>query len=383
MAGTGTGMAPAAAATSNASAGTGTTDNRYPFLWGTQEQWTPIATIPFVAGTKAAQVRIPKNGYLLQMRYRFVGAANVTTAGSAGTPYLPAILGSVVVSYNGGFQYRQVDGETLHMMNNIRYYGQTDPVTGGPSYTNYSPASATNQNISFVLDDEIGLNTGVNADKYLLAAQARNADITLDVTFGANPNGTFVPNNGIAANTEVAAISGTLYVEGLYLLDPDYTKFKGPDLSKVQQIVTDNSFTSLAIGDNTVPVVPVNGPKYLDLLYKVQCNGVYDPLTVFGGYQTRVQLKINNGLARYDISPTALLQSNVRFIGRPLGRGWLYFNFLEDLSVIGVVSAVGRNVISTEKIANFWLIPTIATGTNITANNLVKLIKRVEMPAVG
>ena len=369
-------------------------DSRLPFLWGVQEQRIPIAAIPVTTGLKAATVRIPKNGYLLKMIYRFVGNANISGAGGASVPRLYNLLSSVVLSYNGGFQYRQIDGESLYVANLIRNTTPLDPVMQGVAWKNYDPTSATNQTVGFLIEDEIGLNTQVNADKYLLAAQARNADITLDVTFAANPNGTTDVLNGIASSTETGVMSGTLYVEGLYLLDPDYTQFREPDLSKVQQFVTDTSYTQVTVGDNTVPIVPVNGPKYLQVAFKGVFNGAAD----VGGYSsaiTRVQLKINNGVARYDMSIQALQHENMDQLKRqsvgqsgstsalPLPKGWYLLDLLNDASINNTVSMVGRNVISTEKIANLWLIVTVASGTTLTANNQIKLIKRAELPAVG
>jgi hypothetical protein len=368
--------------------------SKYPFLWGTQEQRIPVASIPIVMGTKAATVRIPKNGYLNKLLFRFVGSANVTVAGSAGSPSLFNLISSYVLSYNGGFQYRSLDGESMYVADIMRNAGP-DFVQASPSWKNYVPTSVTAQTVGFTITDLIGLNTQVNADKYVLAAQARNADITMDITFNSNPNGTFNPNGGIGANTETAAITGTLFVEGLYLLDPpDYDHFEEPNLRKVQQILTDTSYTNVVVGDNTVPIVPVNGPKYLQVAFKAQFNGVGDTQ----GYTsnvTRVQLKINNGLNRYDISSQALVDENMKQLFRvqcgtiaapvnaPLPPGWYLLDFLNDASINNAVSQVGRNVISTEKIANLWLIVTVAAGTTLTANNMIKLIKRAELPAVG
>ncbi len=353
----------------------------FPFLFGTQEQRLPVASIPVTPGLKAATIRIPKNGYLSKLIYRFVGSATVSAAGSAGSPNIFNILSSVNLSYNGGFLYRQCDGESLYVMNCARrvgnYGANFNPVTGSRAYSNYNPASATTQAVAFCIEDDISLNSQVNADRYLLAAQARNADITLDVTFGSIVS--------ILANTEtVSSLTGTLYVEGLFLLDPDYSRFSQPDLTRVQQIITDTSFTAVNIGDNTVPLVPVNGPKYLQLFFKGQFNGVADA----GGLNsaiTRVQLKINNGLNRYDMSIQALQQENDAQLQRSfsLPPGWSMLDFLDDASINNCVSMVGRNVISTEKIANLWLVLTVAAGTNITANNQIKLIKRIEMPAIG
>lgn len=348
---------------------------RLPFLWGTSEQRIPIATIPFVAGAQAATVKIPKNGYLLKMIYRFVGTATVGTVGTAGVPYLPLVINRMVLSYNGGFQYRTLDGESLHMAYAARYKGPADPVLGSPNYVNYSPTSATAQPVSFVIEDAIGFNTGVNADKYLLAAQARNADVTLDVTFGTSA--------AIAANTEAVTLTGTLYVEGVFLMDPDYSKFAKPDLSTVQQWTTDTSYTSLVGGDNVVPIVPINGPKYLGLLFKVQTGASINVFDVYGPTAAlqNVRIKVNNGLEKLNQSEMALLQENFHMLQRALGRGFYYLDFASDVSLVNVMSKIGRNVISTTKVAQLWLILTMLAGTY--TGGIVKLVKRVEMPTAG
>lgn len=368
-------------------------DHKFPFIWGAQEQYIQVAAINVTPGQKAPTVRIPKNGFVGELLFRFVGNANVTTAGTAGTPSILQVIQSYILSYNGGFQYRNMDGETLYVMDLIRNQG-ADAIMGGPSWRNYAPQTVANTQVGFVCRDYVFLNPGVNADKYNLAAHARNADITLDITFGSNPNGA-LNFRGIGANTEVAAISGTLFIEGRYLLDPpSYTKFERPNLRTVQQIEIDTSYTQLVIGDNTVSIVPLNGPKYLQLAFKAIFNGVGDPQG-FGSNISRVQLKINNGLNRYDITSQALAQRNCQDLHRiqcgtlaapvnaALPPGWYYFDFLSDASINNAVSQVGRNVISTERIASLWLIVTVQNGTNLTQNNMIQLVKRVELPAVG
>lgn len=367
------------------SASTDQKDTRLEFLWGTQEQWAPVASIPFVAGQRAAQVRVPKNGFLSMLRYRFVGASNVSVAGSSGTPNILNVINNVLVRYNGGYEYRNLDGESFYVMSLARHWGD-DTVQLAPTWKNYDPTSQTNQTFGFMFDDEISLNTQVNADKYLLAAQARNADITIDVTFGATST--------IVANTETTVISGTLYIEGLYLLDPpgNYTIFKEPDLSTIQQIEMDTSYTQVVVGDNTVSVLPLNGPKYLQLFFKGQFNGVGDPQG-FSSNISRVQLKFNNGLVRYDMSSQNIAVANMQQLGRRIVTaasvnaafppGWYMLDFLNDASINNAVSQVGRKVISTQKVASLWLIVTVAAGTTLTSNNMIKLIKRVENPAVG
>lgn len=375
--------------------GTGHSGGRkWPFLWGAQEQRIQIAAINVTPGLKAPTVRIPKNGFLSALMFRYVGNANVTTAGSAGTPNILNLISSYILSYNGGFQYRNMDGDTLYAMDLVRNFGP-DMVLGGPSYKTYNPAAVANTTVGFVLRDYISLNTQANQDKYLLAAHARNADVTLDITFAPNPNGTFVPIYGVGANTEVASITGTLFVEGIYLLDPpSYAKFERPDLTRVQQIEIDYSFTTIVIGQNTISIVPLNGPRYMRVLLKAIFNGVPDAQG-FSSAISNFELKINNGLDRLNMSSQAIAQENCNQLGRSqcgtiaapnnaaLPPGWYSFDFLSDVSINNAVSIAGRNVISTERIASLWLMPTVINGTNLTANNMFKLIKVVDLPAVG
>ena len=113
-------------------------DNRLPFLWGTQEQRVPIAAINVTPGVKAPTVRVPKNGYLAKMLFRYVGAINVTIAGT-GTPLLYNLISSYVLSYNGGFQYRSVDGESAVVMYDGRRAGAFEPYAGSGRYRDNPP----------------------------------------------------------------------------------------------------------------------------------------------------------------------------------------------------------------------------------------------------
>lgn len=363
------GVSPAAAS------GGSKPKQKYPFLWGTKEQWVQIAQIPYAAGLKAPTTKLPKNGYGCVLRFKFVGKSNVSGAGSSGTPKLYNLINNYTLSFNGGFQYRNLDGESLYVKNGLQVGGSTDPVTGGPNYLNYNPASATNQNIQFVVTDYVALNPGINADKFLLAAQARNADITLDITFDSGTN--------VVANTETTAFSGTLYVEALYLLDPNYNEYAGPDLSEVQQCLTDASFTNVQAGvDNIVPIVPINGPQYMQLAFKILTNNTADP----GGFSSnasRIRLRLNNNQDMYDYSLQALQQSNFEHFGRSLPTGWYLLDWLDDINIVNAVSPIGRNIISTEKISALWLIVTINSGVTVTQPSVIKLLKRVKTPAVS
>jgi hypothetical protein len=367
---------------------------KWPFLWGAQPQRIQIAAIPVTPGLKVPTVRVPKNGFLSAIMFRFVGSANVTTAGTAGNGNIFNLIQNYLLSYNGGFQYRNLDGESIYALDLTRNYGP-DQVMGGPNFKTYASGTPGIQPIGFTMRDYVSLNTQANQDKYLLAAHARNADITIDITFAPNPNGTFVPIYGVGANTETAAITGTLYLEGLYLLDPpSYAKFDKPDLTRVQQIEVDYSYTQIVTGQNTISILPLNGPKYLQILLKAIFNGAPDSQGFASGI-SNFELKINNGLSRINMSEMALVAENINQLGRTqcgtvaapnnaaLPPGWYLFDFLNDVGINNAVSIAGRNVISTERIASLWLMPTVMTGVNLTANNMFKIVKRSDLPAVG
>ena len=130
---------------------------KYPFIWGAQEQFVPIAAINFVSGQKAPTIRIPKNGFLGEILFRFKGAINGLTGGAAGTiPNVLQIIQSYVLSYNGGFQYRSLSGEAVYVMDLIRNAGP-DATQGGPSWRNYSPTGAAGQGIGWIMRDFVFL----------------------------------------------------------------------------------------------------------------------------------------------------------------------------------------------------------------------------------
>lgn len=346
-----------------------------PFLQGSRQIWKQIAAIPFAEGLQAPDTKIPKNGYLGSLRFRFVGNADVTVAGSAGTPNLWMVIGRYLLTLSGNYQYRNVDGESLLVMDSARApFGSTDPVLGDPSYLNYPPQTTGNHAISYTVKDDISLNSQVNADEFLLAAQARNYDIILSLTFGSAAQ--------IAANTETAAITGTLYVEGAYQLDAVYSEFEAPDLTYVQQIVDDASFTSVTVGSNVVPVNPINGPEYMQLLMQPRYNNAIDTQGP-NSATTSLILRVNNQQEIWNTTAQALVSENFRHLGmRQLPLGYYLFDFMDDVSLQNAMSPYRTRLIGTGTLNSFELLVNVASGTT-TTNSRLKLIKRLRNPAVN
>lgn len=343
-----------------------------PFAWGSREYNRPLFSIPFVSGALAAQQKILKSGWIAKTTLQLSNAtATVSAAGSAGTPSLYGLIQSYRLAFNGGFLYRSLDGECLQMIAEVETFGSIDPYSGSPQFANYLPASATAQPIGFVLEDDIALNLGANVDKFLLAAHARNADITLDITFGTAAN--------VAANTETVTFVGTFLFQGVFMLDPNYQHFALPDLGSVQQWILDAGYAgTLVVGDNTVNLTPVQGPQYLQLLFKIALSSTtVDPQGVTPAL-TRLQLLINTGEPYIDMPGSILHYRNTMFYGRKLPAGWYVLNFLDDIGLVNTASSVARNVLSTDYIATLQMIATIAAGTTIAAGNVVKLLKRLK-----
>lgn len=347
--------------------------NKLPFLQGTRPIWKAIASIPITPGLQAADVKIPKNGWLGKLRFQHSGTATVTGAGSAGSPLLQNIIGSYVLSLGGNYQYRNIDGESLMIKAEIEFAGNGDPVLNGPNYTTYNPASATAQPYFYDVWDTIALNDGLNADECLLAAQARNYDLILSLFFN--------PVSSVVANTEVVTLTGTLTVYGWYFLDADYNTFQAPDDSYVQQVIDDKSYTAVAVGDNVIPVVPINGPEYWGIAFQPIYNNVVDTRGPTSA-TTRVRLRVNNGQDIMDLSAQALADENYKMFGRNLPRGYYYIDFLSDTSIVNAVSPYRTRSLSTVTLNQLELIVTVAAGTTVS-NSRIKLIKRLRNPAVS
>ena len=345
-----------------------------PFLWGSRPIWKQIAQVPITLGLQAPSIKIPKNGWLSKIRYRFAGAATVTTAGTAGVPNFQNLISMLVLSVSGNYQYRNCDGESLALKTNLQVQGANDPVAAGPSFLAYSPTSlVANQPFSYAFSDCISLNSELNADEFLLAAQARNYDLILDIAFGSAAS--------VAANTEVATFSGVLYIEGMYFLDPDYAEFDAPDPTTVQQYVDDKSFTNVVVGDNVIPVNPINGPEYMQLMFKPVFNGLID-VPGAASKMTRIRLRVNNQQDIYDIQAPDLAAEQFEKYGRVLPFGYYVLDFMNDISLVNAMSAVRTRVLSTATLGSMELILSVASGT-VTTNSVIKLVKRLRNPAVA
>lgn len=355
----------------------GNAQNLAPFALGSKEFRRRLFQIPFASGAIGAQQKVEKAGWLAQAIFDFQGSAVVTAAGTAGTPNLANIIQNYSLNFNAGYPYRNVDGESMAMIDEVQYAGPYDPVYASPQYQVYNPATLTTpQPIGFIIHDHIAQNLGPNVDKYLLAAHAMNGDLTLQLSFNTPVQA--------AANTETATITGVFDIHGIFMLDPDYRRFTLPDTGEIQQWIMDTGSVNgtLAVGVNSVNLTPIQGPKYLGLFFKVMLGGagnVPDPQGATPAMQN-VQLVLNTGLPLLDVTGRILHNDNTRLYQRKLPNGWYALDFLSDTGILNLSSPFQRKSLATRLLSQLQLNVNINAGTTIGAGNGLKILKRLSYP---
>lgn len=350
----------------------------YPFAAGTREIRLPIGQLAFSAGATVQMPNggpIPKSGYFASVYYTFIGSVTVGTAGSAGTPNLVNVLQNINLTANYGYQYRNVDGDSLNFLANLNLpSGGFLMPAGVPTYQNYNPASATAQPIEFTFTDNIALNEGVNYQDFLISTQTLDSDLILQITWSAI-------QGAINANTEtITALSGILYADGLWFSVPDRSQFAVPNIQYVQQISSGDSGlgTGIAAGQaNTINLTPVQGPRYLQLAIKVTENNVLDTAN-FATKMAQFELRANNAESLFIQTAQRTIARQTEFFNRALPAGWFIFDFLHDASIINAKGMYGRNIISTQLYSTLWLIVTTLSSMATPAS--IKVVKRIAAP---
>jgi hypothetical protein len=353
----------------------------YAFAAGTREIRLPIGQLLYSAGATVQMPNggpIPKSGYLAAIYYTFIGSVTVGTAGTAGTPNIVNVLQNVNLTANYGYQYRNIDGDSLILMANLNLPGGGfNGPAAVPTYQNYNPASATAQPIEFTLTDNIALNEGVNYQDFLISTQTLDSDLILQITWSAI-------TGAINANTEIiTALSGTLYADGLWFSVPDRSQFSVPNIQYVQQITSGDSGlgTGVAAGQvNTINLTPVQGPRYLQLAIKVTGSvsaGVPDTAN-FATKMAQFELKANNAESLFIQTAQRTIARQTEFFNRALTAGWFVFDFLHDASIINAKGQYGRNIISTQLYSTLWL--NVTTLSSMAVGTSIKVVKRIAAP---
>ena len=346
-----------------------------PFAFGTKPQYVVLPAITYSPNT-TQYVKVPKAGYIADVKFLCNGNVTVNLAGAAGTPKLQNLIKRYSLNVSFGYEYRSLQGDSLYFRNQLDT-DVNDPVFGSQAqnYENYNPASATQQNISMVLGDLTSLNRGLNFDKYLIPYQSLSKSIYLSLTFGAISD--------IYANTEtINAENITITPVVTFMSVPDESKFAPPDTSMVQQILDEEQLTNqVKAGLNLCSLTPINGPEYIGLGFKLTLNGAPDP----GGYATnlsKVRLLANSTIPVLDLPGWRLIQLMNDHFKRALPAGWFYFPFSDDISLVNAMGPAEREVFATADYTQLDLEITLNSGTVVGANNGIRIFKRLQSQSV-
>lgn len=367
-------MASAMATTAGASA----QNQLQAFAAGTREIRLPVGSASFAASQTIQMPNggpIPKSGFLASAYFTFIGSVTVSAAGTAGTPNIVNVLQNINLTANYGYQYRNIDGDSLNFLANLNQpTGSLNIPSGVPTYQNYNPASATAQAIEFSFTDNIALNEGINYQDFLISTQTLDSDLILQITWSAI-------NGAINANTEtVSALTGTLYVDGLWFSVPDRRLFALPEIKFVQQITSGDSGLGTGVvagAANTINLTPVQGPRYLQLFIKVVSNGVPDTAN-YASKMSQFELKANNAESLFIQTAQRTIARQTEYFGRALSAGWFVFDFLHDASIINAKGMYGRNIVSTQLYSTLWLI--VTTLSSMATPTTIKVVKRIAAP---
>jgi hypothetical protein len=350
-----------------------------PYALGARRIPIPLGSIPFAAGSQT-NFKLPKTGLLGALQLRFVGTVTVGTAGAATTPQLWNIIKNYLVTANLGYQYRNMDGETLLLKADMDFDGNNDVLTGSPTFKTYNPASATAQPVNFVLEDHISLNEDLNFTDFMVSCQTYDDDKYVSITFGA-----ITDIIGEGGTEVITSITGTLFIDGLYFSIPDLKQYAlPPTLGKqTQQCLTDAGYSGglvVANADNTIHLTPVQGPRYMQIAYKCKFNGVSDTADVNSLVNT-VVLKANSSVELERYAAQTLIQRAYNLYGRKLLNGWVLLDYLSDIGIPNRMSPIRRNNYSTEEFSTLDLILNLGAAT-VTGNTYIKIFKRIWSPVV-
>ena len=346
-----------------------------PFAAGTRAVPMPITQWTYVPGQQVSYV-LPKSGFLSALRFRFSGTVTVGVAGAATTPRLERVIGNYLLSANYGYQYRNLDGDTLKLKTELENPFVSNAVTAAGTWRNYNPASATAQPVNFVLEDHVDLNDQLNFDRFLISAQTIDSDRVIQITFGQQ--------NDIIAETgteTITTVAGTLFLEGLYFTVPDTSRYALPNTAEVQQCLVDTSYTGVVVGTNTINLTPVQGPRYAQIAFKPVFNGVSDSVN-FASAITGIRLRANNQEDLLNYSGQALIWRMASLYRKSFPPGWFVLDFLSDIGIPNQASPLMRDVVSTEAFSTLWLNVDVANGTTLGATPVIKLFKRIVAPVL-
>lgn len=355
------------------------------FAQGTSLYPVPIAgpsgqlTAAANGGNTSLLTPIPKSGFLARLRFNVTGSLTVGTAATtAYTVPLWRLIQNYTLQNSLNYPYRSLNGDDIVEWCRVSdtTSSSNDPTTGSLTFSNPVMTSTGAKNFAFSFTDEIGQNDGVNFSRYLLSAMTTSNDLSIAITWLAIGNISQLQQNSavISSYTATAAVSAE------YLTVPDPNKYEWPRRNLVQQVLGDPSFnTPAASALNVVNLTPIQGPEFTGL--GVQCvasGGGLDPLTSSGGFFSEIDIYVNGTIPLYQFTLADLVSRYERLFGRQPYNGYIFIDFMSDLSIPNVMSHTHRKVLSTAKYSQISVRVTTTANFTAGAGAAIKLLKRTQ-----
>lgn len=355
-----------------------------PFAYGTTRRPVPISLggrLNYPVGTTAnitvSLSPIPKSGFLSRLRYEFVGGFTVGTLGTQVNIPIWNMITNYSLTNSLGYAYRNMVGESMYFMDQIIRGTPGDPVIAAPTASFPVLTSTGAKTFAVVLYDDIGMNDGINFDRFLLSAQTLDNDLTASFTY----SGTTAPLTTGTGTGALVITPGTFFmtcnVTAEYYTVPDTSQYLLPDTSIVQQIIDDPTYTTVVAGVNNINLLPIQGPEFLGVGFQVFTNGTFDSANALTNV-LGVQMIANGTDTIMQWTGQDLIQAYYERFNRAPVDGWFYLDFCDDISLPNAMGPVERLVFSTQAYSQLTLQVTLASGTNVTAPNSIKLLKRMQ-----
>lgn len=356
------------------------------FAQGTSLFPVPIAgpggqlTAAAAGGNTSLLTPIPKSGFLARLRYNVTGTLNVSALNA--TQYTVPVwrlIQNYTLQNSLNYPYRSLNGDDIREWARVSNTNSSamDPIVDSKTFLNpVVTAVANNVPFAFSFTDEIGQNDGVNFSRYLLSAMTTSNDLSIAITW--LPVGQL---SQLAQGTATfSGYTATCAVSAEYLTVPDPNKYEWPRRNLVQQVLGDPSFNQPAAAAlNVVNLTPIQGPEFTGLgVQVVAAGGAVDPLTAAGGFFNEIDIYVNGTIPLYQFTLADLVSRYERLFGRAPANGYIFIDFMSDLSIPNVMSHTHRKVLSTAKYSQISVRVTTTANFTAGAGAAIKLLKRTQ-----
>jgi hypothetical protein len=348
-----------------------------PFAMGTTLFPVPISglggPLTYSANGISTLTPIPKTGFLGRLRFQVSGTIAFSTVATA-TYVVPLwrIIQNYTLQNSLNYPYRSWNSDDVWFAQQIETDTGFDPLIGSSLDTQPNPLTVTTvQNFSFTFVDEIWNNSGINFSRYLLSAMTTSNDLTINITWA---NATALQQNSAVISTLTAAIA----VTAEYLTVPSPKIYQWPKRNLVQQMVGDPSFNAPKAGQNNINLTPIQGPEYLGLGIQVVDSGTPDTLLAATTKIQSINILVNGSIPLYQYTFADLVSNYERMFRRAPNYGYLYLDFMNDLSVVNAMSHTHRKVLSTAKYSQITVQVNLTTAFNGNSGSKIGLFKRTQ-----